>query len=156
MVTLKSLFANHFSLFHFYNMALIASLQFGDNDSRLYSNTYTVCDVKCHIRRPYNRFHPDGIPRCESVQVTVVAPGMEDLTLLDWYVRQSPMAGRLVIAMSNEAKMEVSADKEILFENAVCFRLAEDYHIDDNRRRLLTLTFTADVLTVDKVSFKRN
>ena len=134
-------------------MALIASLQFGDNESRLYSNTYTVCDVKCHIWRPYTRYHPNGAARCERMTVTVVAPGKEDLTLLDWYVKRSPMTGRVVIAMSNDAKLNVTAEKEILFENAVCFKLVEDYHIDNETRRLLTLSFEAESLMVDKVTF---
>ena len=134
-------------------MALIASIQFGDNDSRLYSHSYNVCDVKCHLMRPYNRYLPDGRARCERVDVTVVAPGKTDLTLLDWYVNRSSMTGRVVIAMSNEAKLDVSAEKEILFENAVCFRLAEDYHIDSDNRRLLTISFEADVLTIDNVKF---
>lgn len=130
-------------------MALIATIQFGDNENKLYSHTYTVCDVKCHIMRPYNSHLPDGPARCERIDVTVVAPGKTDLTLLDWYVNRSTMSGRVVIAMSNDAKLDVGAEKEILFENARCFRLAEDYHIDKEARRLLTLSFDAETITTD-------
>lgn len=137
-------------------MALIANLQFGDNDSGLYSNTYTLCDVKCHIGRQRNRYRPDSRALCEGMEVTVVAPGKNDLTLLEWYINRSPMSGRIVIAMSNEAKMDASSEKVILFENAVCFKLTEDYHIDNNRRRLLTLSFEAEQLTLDNQTFSQS
>ena len=122
-------------------MALIASLQFGDNDNGLYTRTYNVCDVKCHTLRPHTKYLPDGAAKCERIEITVVAPGKEDLTLLEWYVNRSAMSGRVLIVMSNEAKLDVLAEKEIRFENAVCFQLSEEYHIDNGFRRLLTLSF---------------
>ena len=134
-------------------MALIASLQFGDNESKRYSSTYTVCDVKCHMQRHHNAFQPDGHTQCERVDITVVAPGKEDLTLIEWYIKRLSMSGRVVIEMSGDANISVPASKEILFEDAVCFRMAEDYHIDNNRRRLLTLSFEADTLTLDNIVF---
>ena len=136
-------------------MALIATLQFGDNDNKLYSHTYNLCDVKCRIRRQHGRYYPDGQARCERMDVTVVAPGKNDLTLLDWYVRQTPLTGRVVITLANEAKMDAAADKEIFFENAVCFQMTEEYHIDDDNRRQLSLSFMADVLMTDQVTFER-
>lgn len=134
-------------------MALIAYLQFGDNDAKLYSRTYNVCDVKCHIGRHHTQYQPDGRALCHSIDVTVVAPGREDLTLIDWYVRRSAMTGRIAIAMTEDASFDSPGDKEILFDNAVCFGLAEDYHIDNDRRRLLTLSFQPEELTLDNVVF---
>lgn len=123
-------------------MALIASLQFGDNESKLYWQSYTVCDVRCHTMRPHTRYVPDGDARCERIEVTVVAPGKQDLTLVEWYVNRSAMSGRVVIEVPSEPKFGTSTEKEILFENAVCFRLSEKYHIGGGYRRLLTLSFT--------------
>ena len=111
-------------------MALIASIQFGDNESKLYSRSYNVSNVKCSVMRPSSRYTPEGPTRCERIDITVIAPGKTDLTLL-----------------------EGSTEKAIYFENAVCFELSEDYHIDDNRRRLLNLSFNAEVLTMDNVVF---
>ena len=134
-------------------MALIASIQFGDNESKLYSRSYNVSNVKCSVMRPSSRYTPEGPTRCERIDITVVAPGKTDLTLLEWYVHRSAMTGRIVISMSNEARLDGSTENAIYFENAVCFELSEDYHIDDSRRRLLNLSFNAEVLTMDNVVF---
>ena len=133
-------------------MALLATLQFGDNDNRRYSKEYLVSKVRCHIQRQHNRYHADSTPRCERLEVTVVAPGKEDLTLVDWYISQTPISGRVAIALSNEAKFNVSDTKEILFEDAICFRLAEDYDINAGRR-MMTLSLETGSLTIDDVSF---
>lgn len=125
-------------------MALIASLQFGDNDNKVYPHSYNVCEVKRHIVRTHTKYRPDGAAKCERIEVTVIAPGKSDLTLIEWYVKRTSMSGRVVIAMSNEAKLDIGAEKEILFENAVCFRLSENYDIDNAYRRLLTLSFQTD------------
>ena len=56
-------------------MALIASIQFGDNESKLYSRSYNVSNVKCSVMRPSSRYTPEGPTRCERIDITVVAPG---------------------------------------------------------------------------------
>ena len=134
-------------------MALLASLQFGDNDNKRYSKEYLVSDVRCHIQRQHNRFYADSNAKCERLEVTIVAPGKEDLTLIDWYVSQSLMTGRVVIAMSNEVKLDVSDSKEILFADATCFGLKEDYDIAGGRR-MMTLSIVASAMTIDHVEFK--
>ena len=142
---------------HFSNaiaaMALLASLQFGDNDNKRYSKEYLVSDVRCHIQRQHNRFYADSNAKCERLEVTVVAPGKDDLTLIDWYVSQSLMTGRVVIAMSNDVKLDVSDSKEILFEDATCFGLNERYDIAGGRR-IMTLSIAASAMTIDHVEFK--
>lgn len=134
-------------------MALLASLQFGDNDNKRYSKEYLVSDVRCHIQRQHNRFYADSNAKCERLEVTVVAPGKDDLTLIDWYVSQSLMTGRVVIAMSNEVKLDVSDSKEILFEDATCFEMKEQYDIAGGRR-MMTLSMAARAITIDNVEFQ--
>ena len=142
---------------HFFHaiaaMALLASLQFGDNNNKRYSKEYLVSDVRCHIQRQHNRFYADSNAKCERLEVTVVAPGKDDLTLIDWYVSQSLMTGRVVIAMSNEVKLDASDSKEILFEDATCFGLKEHYDITGGRR-MMTLSIAASAMTIDHVEFK--
>lgn len=134
-------------------MALLASLQFGDNDNRIYSKEYLVSNVRCHISRSHNKHYADGRALCERVEFTVIAPGKEDLTLIDWYLSRSTMSGRIVIAMSNETNFGVDDHKEILFEDATCFRLAENYDIDAGRRTM-TLSINPRLLTIDNINFK--
>ena len=134
-------------------MALIASLQLGDNDNKRYTKEYLVSRVRCHVVRPHNSFYADGKARCERLELTVIAPGKEDLTLVEWYISQSAMSGRVVIALSNEAKLGVDDTKEILFDDGICFRLAENYDIEAGRRTMI-LSITTQSLTIDNVKFK--
>ena len=71
-------------------MALTARLQFGDNDAKVYPEQYLVEDCHCHFTRQYNHFHPETDPRCERVELTVVAPGRENLSLYEWYISGEP------------------------------------------------------------------
>ena len=134
-------------------MALLASLQLGDNDNKRYTKEYLVTEVKCHLVRPHNLYYADSKPRCERLELTVIAPGKEDLTLVDWYINQTSMSGRVVVSLSNEAKLGVGDTKEILFEDGMCFRLAESYDIDAGRRTMI-LSVITDSLTIDNVEFK--
>ena len=63
------------------------------------------------------------------------------------------MSGRVVIAMSNEVKLDASDHKEILFEDAKCFQLKERYDIEGGRR-MMTLSIEANTMTIDHVQFK--
>ena len=134
-------------------MALLASLQLGDNYNKIYSKEYLVNQVRFHIVRQHNHHYADGDPRCERLELTIIAPGKEDLTLVDWYVNQSSQSGRVGITLSNEAKLGVDDMKEILFEDATCFRLAENYDIEEGRRTM-TLSLVTESLTIDNVQFK--
>lgn len=134
-------------------MALLASLQLGDNENKRYTKEYLVSEVKCHVVRPHNLFYADSKPRCERLELTVIAPGKEDLTLVEWYINQTSISGRVVISLSNEAKLGVGDTKEILFEDGMCFRLAESYDIDAGRRTMI-LSVIPDSLTIDNVEFK--
>ena len=77
-------------------MALIARLQFGNNDSKVYSSEYLVADCHCHFSRHHNQFRPDADARCERVEIVVVAPGKENLNLYDWYISGDPISGRVL------------------------------------------------------------
>ena len=110
-------------------------------------------NVRSHVIRPHNRFYADSESKCERLELTVIAPGKEDLTLLEWYITQAPMSGRVVVSLSNDAKLGVGDTKEILFEDGICFRLAENYDIDAGRRTMI-LSVAPASLTIDNVEFK--
>lgn len=135
-------------------MSLTAKLQFGDNIARLYSKEYLLSDFKCHIVRRHNEVRPDDNATCDCMELVVIAPGREDLNLYEWYVSRSSQSGRILVELSSaDQKNSDSAWKEIIFENAVCFGMAEEYDIDKNRRRSLRLSLAVDEITVDTVSF---
>ena len=115
-------------------MALTAVLEFGDNNIRRYS---------C----------PEGDTRCDRMELFVVAPGKEDLTLFEWFANQSVLDGRVVISLG--ATNDNSLDsQEIVFEEAVCFALSEMYDIESSMRRLLKLSILANKICIDDVCFE--
>ena len=134
-------------------MSLTARLQFGDNSVHRYSREYLVTDYKCHVVRRHNEARPDGKAKCEHIDLTVVTPGKEDLNLIEWYVGHTSMNGRILIEMSNVTQNQGSEWKEVLFENARCFAIAEEYHIDSETRRTLRLGISVEELTVDDILF---
>lgn len=134
-------------------MALTARLQFGDNESKVYPAEYLVADCHCHFVRHHNQFHPDADARCERVEVIVVAPGKENLNLFDWYISGNPLSGRLLFDLSSMHGGDFTASKELLFEDAYCFSLAEDYHVDSSNRRYLKLSFMAEKIIVNDVEY---
>ena len=132
-------------------MPVIAKLQFGDNTVRRYSREYLLADFKCHLTRSHNEARPDGSARCDRMDLTVVAPGMMDLNLYEWYVDQSVLSGRILVALPSPNQDEEW--KEILFEDGVCFSISEEYHIDVRLRRMLTLGIAAENVVVDEIIF---
>ena len=134
-------------------MPTIARLQFGDNGTRRYSREYLMVDFKCQISRNHNGARPDGPARCECMELTVVALGRDDLNLVEWYVGGMGLNGRILVGLSSP-EHDQEAWKEVLFENAVCYSLSEDYHIDRRMRRTLRLGVTAEEIRVDDMAFK--
>lgn len=137
-------------------MATITRLQFGDNGSGLYSKEYLVTDFKCHMCRHHNEVRPDRNTRCERIELSIVVPGMDDLTLFEWYVNRSSMNGRILIGLSAVAQEQASQWKQVLFEDAMCYEVSEEYHIDSNQRRTLRVCFVADEVKIDQVEFKNS
>lgn len=134
-------------------MALTAVLEFGDNDIRRYSKQFMVADCRFVFDRPYNDFCPEGHTRCERMELFVVAPGKEDLTLFEWFANQSVLDGRVIISLG--ATNDNSPDsQEIVFEEAVCFALSEMYDIESSMRRLLKLSILANKICIDDVCFE--
>ena len=135
-------------------MALLAALEFGDNNIGRYSKSYLVSDCRFVFKRPFNSYRPEGIARCERLELDVIAPGKNDLNLVDWYDKQGVQSGRIVISLAAEAKLDEKDAQVILFENAKCFSLSESYDINSSRRRNLKLALEAETITVDNIIFQ--
>ena len=136
-------------------MALTAVLEFGDNSIKRYSKQYLVSDCRLLFARPFNGFSPEGAARCERVEVTVIAPGKDDLGLMEWFSTQSVQSGRIVFCLTNEATINDDDAQIIYFEDAKCFSLSEFYDINVSRRRLLKLALSAESLEIDGVTLNR-
>ena len=100
-------------------MALTAVLEFGDNSIKRYSKQYLVSDCRFLFQRPNNGFSPEGAARCERVEVTVVAPGKEDLGLIEWFSSQDVQNGRIVISLTNDLRKDETDTQILYFEEAI-------------------------------------
>ena len=136
-------------------MALIAVLEFGNNSIGRYHKQYLVSD--CHFvhKRPYNRFCPEAPVRLEVLEVSVICPGRDDLTLYEWYDSMELQEGRVVIKTNTVSSSDCTSEHIVYFENARCFSLSETYDIDSSRRRILTLGIEAETVKIDDVEIKR-
>ena len=134
-------------------MALTAVLEFGDNNIRRYSKQFMVADCRFVFDRSYTDFCPEGDTRCDRMELFVVAPGKEDLTLFEWFANQSVLDGRVTISLgaTNDSSLD---SQEIIFEEAVCFALSEMYDINSSMRRLLKLSILASKICIDDVCFE--
>jgi len=134
-------------------MALTATLEFANKESATYAPPISVVDCSFQFSRPYNEFRPKGEARCSHVELTVVAPGKDDLTLIEWFARQEQKNGRLKLGWPVFSSEASASEQTLSFESARCFRLVEEYDISAPRRRLLKLSVIAESMNIDEVSF---
>ena len=136
-------------------MSLLKKIQIGDNRSGRYTKEYLLSDFKCHTHRLHNEYRPDSDKYCDCIDVTIIAPGRDDMQLYDWFIHQSTMSGRLLIQLPPKPSQSEPDTQEILFEEARCFSFEEEYHINRNLRRLLRLQFVAEQVNINGAIFKR-
>ncbi len=115
--------------------------------------TYDVVECKCHFKRHHNFYLPDANAICDKMELTIVAPGKEDLNLYEWYIDQTSHSGKITFDLTTVSNNGAQATKEIFFEDAECFSISENYDIGKQRRRLLILEIIADRITVEDVKF---
>ncbi|MBO4249758.1 MAG: hypothetical protein J5884_00725 [Paludibacteraceae bacterium] len=137
-------------------MALSAHIQFGDNQAGRYNKDYLLVDCRCSYRRSHNDLRPDGRAQCDSVEITVVSPAKEDMTLFDWFMNGDEMSGRIVFDLSSLSTDDSNPEKILYFEDARCFALEESYDKDTRFRRLLRLSFEADKISTEEIDFNKD
>lgn len=136
-------------------MSLLKKFQIGDNHAGRYTKEYLLSDFKCHTHRLHNEYRPDSDKYCDSIDVTIIAPGRDDMQLYDWFIHQSTLSGRLLIQLPPKLNQSEPDIQEIFFEEARCFSFEEEYHINRNQRRMLRLRFVAENVNINDVIFKR-
>ena len=134
-------------------MALTAQLEFGNNATGIYSSKYNVADFRCHFVRSDNEARPDGTARCDYFDLTLPVPDKSDLSLQEWFINRSFLCGRVHVELSATAKEGAVQYRDFLFENAVCFSIEEEYHIDKDALRSMRLLIAPESLKIAGVSF---
>lgn len=134
-------------------MAFSAVLEIGDNDAKRYYKQYLLTDLRMVFNRSYTVV-PDGVARCERLELTVVAPGKRDLFMFDWFLRSQAVTGRIVVSLTGDVSDSGSSNQEIYFEDAQCFAMSENYDVDSARRRSLKLALVSDKIDIEDLTFR--
>ena len=104
--------------------------------------------------RRYGTYRPESAPGFDRLEVTLIAPGKEDLSLYEWYFNNTMRNGRLRFDLLDvRMRGDDEAQRIYEFESAQCYALSERYDLHDRSQRLLTLKLTAKLFTVDQVAF---
>ena len=136
-------------------MSLLKKLQIGNNQTGRYSSEYLLKDYKCHMCRKCNEYRPYAEKYCESITLAVIVPGCTNVSLYDWFIRQHAENGRILIEIPPQGDRDVLDNKEVQFTNATIFSLEEDFHFEQDQRRMLKLSLVADEVKIDGVIFRR-
>ena len=139
-------------------MAYTARLQFGDNAQKKYNTKiYLISELKVHTVRHHNGFRPDADKVCESIVFTMRVPKKDDLSIYKWYANGESMSGRFLMELSDEGSQKgICLCKELSFNDAVCFAIAERYSVDVDSPREITLSIVADSVAMDDVELKKS
>ncbi|MBR1389157.1 MAG: hypothetical protein IJ618_06860 [Prevotella sp.] len=135
-------------------MALLKKLQIGNNEIGKYTKDYLLTDYQCHTCRHHNEQMPNADKYCERIDLTIVAPGREDVRLYQWFIAQAPESGRILIELPPNANQD-GEKKEVQFENAIVYSLEEEFHFNIDRVRKLKLSIVAEQVKISGVKFNR-
>lgn len=130
-------------------------MQIGDNNARRYNKEYLLTDFKCRTHRLHDKYRPKSDKYCDYIEATIIAQGREEMQMYDWFINNTQLSGRLLVQLPPRNNQGDSDMQEILFEEAQCFSLEEEYHINSNQRRMLRLQFVAEQVNINGVIFKR-
>jgi len=136
-------------------MSLLKLLQIGNNQMQKYSHEYLLKDYKCHVCRRHNEYRAIADKYCERIELTIVAPGREDVNIHDWFISQSLQSGRILVELPPDLKKQVRIDKEVLFEDAKLFSLEEEFHFNVDKVRILKVSLVAEEITIDGIKFNK-
>lgn len=135
-------------------MALLTKLQFGDNAIRKYSKEYTLEKIEIHFIRETDTFGPCGDTLCNSLSISVVGEAGEDNFLYQWYISGENYSGRILLESIDIEDKNGSVIKEILFDDAQCYELNEEFKLDEERRTV-SLALTTSKLSISDLEFKK-
>lgn len=134
-------------------MNFSSKLQFGDNKTGIYNLTYLV--VKCNfgVRRIYDSYTPNNCITSKDIEVTIIAPEDEDINIYAWYIKNERRSGRLTFDIQDIKHIGETITRTLQFEDAQCASIKEKYDVTKNKRRQLTLVFTAYRIKVEDTVF---
>lgn len=134
-------------------MSLLKTLQLGDNAVGRYTKEYLLTDYYCHTKRDADEYRPKTEKLCDYIEMSVVAPGKDDMQLYDWFIKQTTISGRILVQLPPRPFTSETDVNEVQFDEAKCFSFEEEYHINSSQRRTLRMRFIAKEVKINGVSF---
>lgn len=134
-------------------MSLSATLKIGDNAIGNYDREYNVVGCQYKFSCGYNYRLPDTDAKNNSIVITLVSPGKEDLTIYDWYIKRMLLSGQIEFEFPTQTQSQ-EMKKIVTFENASCFSMSESYDINGQSLRLIKLELVAEKTIVDTIEFQ--
>ncbi|MEE0990843.1 MAG: type VI secretion system tube protein TssD [Paludibacteraceae bacterium] len=134
-------------------MSLSATLKIGDNAIGNYDREYNVVGCQYKFSCGYNYRLPDTDAKNNSIVITLVSPGKEDLTIYDWYIKRMLLSGQIEFEFPTQTQSQ-EMKKIVTFENASCFSMSESYDINGKSLRLIKLELVAEKTIVDTIEFQ--
>jgi hypothetical protein len=134
-------------------MSLSAILKIGDNTSGNYEREYQVVGCQYKFSCGYNYRLPDTDARNNSIEITLVSPMKDDLTIYDWYIKRMLLSGCLEFEFPTQTQSQ-EGKKIVTFENASCFSISESYDINAKSLRLIKLGIVTEKTTINDVEFQ--
>ena len=134
-------------------MSLSAILKIGDNAIGNYDKEYNVVGCQYKFSCGYNYRLPDTDAKNNSIVITLVSPGKEDLTIYDWYIKRMLLSGQIEFEFPTQTQSQ-EMKKIVTFENASCFSMSESYDINGKSLRLIKLELVAEKTIVDTIEFQ--
>lgn len=128
-------------------------MEIGDNEVKRYYKQYLLTDLRLVLDRSYT-VTPEGVARCERLELTVVAPGKKDLFMFEWFLRSHSITGRIVVSLTGDVNDAETDNQVIYFQDAQCFSMSENYDIDSSRRRSLKMALVSDKIDIEDLTFK--
>ena len=91
------------------------------------------------------------------MEVSLIAPGKEDLELHEWYFTNEYRSGRIVFELMELNTSGDNVSEHIfMFHDAQCFGIEESYDIGGSSLRLLHLKIGVNNFAVDDTAFCNN
>jgi hypothetical protein len=112
-----------------------------------------VVSCRYKVSCGYNYRLPDTEAKNNSIEITLVSPGKDDLTIYDWYIKRMLLSGKIELEFSTQTQSQ-EGKKTVTFENASCFSMSESYDINERSLRLIKLELVAEKTTVDAIEFQ--
>lgn len=130
-------------------------LIFGTNPYEPDNKIYDIVGFQIKTTRHYDAHCPDGIAKCEEIEVLLYSSQNTDNFLYEWYINQDAQSAHIQLTLDTMASNSLgdSEIREFKLEGALCYSLQDDYDIHFSQRHLTRLGIYVEQMTIEDIVF---